>query len=197
MGFVLRLHGVVCLHASTVLIDGVAVSFCGEPGAGKSTTAGALAQRGYPVLAEDVAALDDQIDSFFVRPGYPRVNLWPESAAALCGSADALSAITPNWGKRYLPLDNGVARFHALPAPLAAIYILSGRRRQANPEIQPLHSVEALIALAANTYTPYLLDEAMRAREFDVLTRLVKHIPIRRIYPPLTLRISVTSATVS
>ena len=185
MGFVLRLHGIVCLHASGVVIGGRAVAICGPPGAGKSTTAAALAQRGYPILAEDIAALDDQADCFCVQAGYPRVNVWPESAAALCGSAETLPAITPNWGKRYLPLDDSSGPlFHSSPAPLAAIYVLGERREQTHPEFQALHSVEALIALASNTYTPYLLDEAMRAREFDVLTRLVKHVPVRRVYPP-------------
>jgi len=184
MGWVLRIHGLVCLHASTIVVGDRAVAFCGPPGAGKSTTAAALSQRGYPVLAEDIAALDDHGASFCVRPGYPRVNLWPESAAALCGSANALPAITPTWGKRYLPLDNGTAQFHASTAPLAAIYILGDRRTQPDPDIQPLRSVEALIALASNTYTPYLLDEPMRVREFDVLTRLVKHVPVRRVSPP-------------
>ena len=185
MGFILRLRGVVCLHASTLVINGNAVCFCGPPGAGKSTTAAALAQRGCAVLAEDIGALDDHGNSFRVQPGYPRVNLWPESAAALCGSADALPIITPNWDKRYMPLDTGGPKFHSRPAPLSAIYILSDRLEQCDPEFQSLHSLDALVALASNTYTPYLLDEKMRGREFDVLTRLVKYVPIRRVYPPV------------
>lgn len=181
LGFALRLRGVVCLHASTVVIGGRAIAFCGAPGAGKSSTAAAFAQMGYPVLAEDVAALDDRGDTFAVQPGYPRVNLWPHSAAALCGSADALPAITPNWEKRYLPLHRS---FHSDPAPLAAIYILRDRLAQSRPEIRPLKPMDALIALASNTYTPYLLDAAMRVREFDVLTRLTRSVPVRAISPP-------------
>jgi hypothetical protein len=184
LGFLLRLRGVVCLHASTVVIGRRAVAFCGPPGAGKSTTAAVLAQRGYSVLSEDLAALDDSTESFWVRPGYPRINLWPESAAALRGSADLLPLITPNWGKRYLPLDIAKAQFHSTPAPLAAIYVLGDRREQLDPQIHPLQSVEALMALASNTYTPYLLDPAMRAREFELLSRLVKHVPVRRVLPP-------------
>jgi hypothetical protein len=180
MGFTLRLRGLVCLHASTVIIDHGAVVFCGPPSAGKSTTAAAFAQRGFAVLAEDVAVLDDRSGAFSVQPGYPRVNLWPDGAAALCGTADALPAITPNWGKRYLPL-SGPAQFHSVPAPLAAIYILGSRGSQSRPEIRQLTGVEALLALASNTYTPYLLDSAMRAREFEVLRRLVAHVPVRHV----------------
>jgi hypothetical protein len=183
MGFVLRLRGVVCLHASTVLIGGRAVAFCGPPGAGKSTTAAAFAKRGYAVLAEDVAALDDRGSAFFVQPGYPRVNLWPKSATALCGAEDALPAITPTWGKGYLAL-TGVAQFHSTPAPLAAVYMIGSRGPGASPEISELTGVPAFMALTANTYTPYLLDAGMRAREFDVLRRLVPHLPVRLVHPP-------------
>jgi ABC-type multidrug transport system fused ATPase/permease subunit len=38
MGFVLRLRGSVCLHASAVAVDGRAFALVGHPGAGKSTT---------------------------------------------------------------------------------------------------------------------------------------------------------------
>ena len=198
LGFAMRLRGVVCLHASAVVVGGRAVAFCGAPGAGKSSTAAAFAQMGYPVLAEDVAALDDRGDAFAVQPGYPRVNLWPDSAAALCGSADALPAITPTWAKRYLPLHRGVgfpachagipagmsSLFHDRPAPLAAIYILGARLPQPRPEIRSLKPMDALIALASNTYTPYLLDAIMRAREFDVLSRLTRTVPVRAVSPP-------------
>jgi hypothetical protein len=183
IGFVLRLRGVVCLHASTVVIGGRAIAFCGPSGAGKSTTAAAFAQRGHAIVAEDVAALDDRGSAFFVQPGYPRINLWPQSAAALCGSEDALPQITPTWGKGYLAL-TGLAQFHPAPAPLAAVYMIGSRSPGASPEIRELTAVDAFMALAANTYTPYLLDAAMRAREFDVLRRLVAHVPIRLVHPP-------------
>ena len=61
-GFTLRLRGVTCLHASAVVIDEQAVVFLGQSGAGKSTTAAAFAQLGYPVLSDDVVALVDKVD---------------------------------------------------------------------------------------------------------------------------------------
>jgi hypothetical protein len=45
----------------------------------------------------------------------------------------------------------------------------------------PLHA--GLIELVANTYTNYLLDQEMRAREFDVLGRLIKNVPLRKLKP--------------
>jgi hypothetical protein len=44
--------------------------------------------------------------------------------------------------------------------------------------------MESLLALAANTYSYYLLDAAMRAREFEVLRRLVQTVPVRAVSAP-------------
>jgi len=182
-GFVLRLRGVVCLHASLVVIAGRAVAFCGTAGAGKSSIVAAFSQLGYPILAEDVAALDDRGDTLAVQPGYPRVNLWPDSVAALCGSADGLPKITPQWEKRYLPLVPATS-FHSTPAPLAAVYILGDRIPEVQPAIRALQPNDAFIALVANSYTYYLLDASMRAREFEVLGRVVRTVPVRAVSPP-------------
>jgi len=42
---------------------------------------------------------------------------------------------------------------------------------------------EALLALVQNTYMNWLLDGKQRALEFDFLSTLVTHIPVRRIIP--------------
>jgi serine kinase of HPr protein (carbohydrate metabolism regulator) len=59
MGFVLLLRGCISLHACAVAIDDRAVAIVGPAGAGKSTTAAALADQGYSILAEDVVTLQD------------------------------------------------------------------------------------------------------------------------------------------
>jgi hypothetical protein len=40
-----------------------------------------------------------------------------------------------------------------------------------------------LMSLVANTYATKLMDKQMRAREFELLTRVVSHVPIRRVTP--------------
>lgn len=185
MGFVLRLRGTVCLHASAVAIDDRAIALVGLPGAGKSTAAAAFARAGFSVLSDDVVALADQGAQFLVQPGYPRVNLWPDSVLTLFGSADALPRITPTWDKRYLTLGNNGYGFASRPLPLEAIYILDSREETlAAPIIEGVSGNEAFMALVANTYVNYLLDQEMRRREFDVLSRVVSEIPVRRVRPP-------------
>ncbi len=185
MGFVLRLRGTVCLHASAVVIEDRAIALVGLPGAGKSTTAAAFACSGFPVLSDDVVALADKGDHFLVPPAYPRVNLWPDSVRTLFGSEDALPRITPNWEKRYLPLGQNGHLFASTKLPLGAIYVLD--RRDASlttPVLEEISGEQAFMTLVANTYVNYLLDRNMRRAEFDVLGRVVLEIPVRRVRAP-------------
>lgn len=185
LGFVLRLRGIVCLHASAVALGDRAIALVGLPGAGKSTAAAAFACAGLPVLSDDVVALAERAEQFLVQLGYPRVNLWPDSVRALFGSEEALPQITPTWGKRYMPLGDNGHRFASRPLPLGAIYILDGRDAAlCAPLVEDVSGERAFMALVANTYVNYLLDQDMRRREFDVLGRVVSEIPIRRVRPP-------------
>jgi hypothetical protein len=185
IGFVLRLRGVTCLHASAVAVGEHAIALVGVPGAGKSTTAMAFANCGYSVISDDVVALTDDGENLLVQPGYPRVNLWPDSVRALFGSAEALPRITPTWDKHYVALGTNGLGFAAKPLPLAATYLLSEREEAlAAPIVEATAGVDALAALVANTYVSYLLDRDMRSREFDVLSRVVTGIPIRRVRTP-------------
>jgi len=181
MGFVMLLRGVVCLHASAVAIGDEAIAFLGPAGSGKSTTAAAFAERGYSVLAEDVVTLDDRGDHFLVRPGYPCIRLWPAAVKALYGSETHLPKLTPNWDKRYLDLSDN---FQREPLRLAAIYQLGERHHDAAaPFVQALDRAEGLMSLVANTYATKLMDKQMRAREFELLTRVVKNVSVRRVTP--------------
>ena len=184
MGFVLLLRGLVCLHASAIVIDRTAVALVGPAGAGKSTTAAAFAARGFSVLAEDVVTLDDREDGLFVRPAYPCIRLWPASAATLYGSRSALPPLTPNWDKCYLDLMQQSRQFENEPRRLAAIYLLDERRDDpAAPFVGAVDAGEGMISLIANTYGTKLLDKQMRAREFALLSRVLAHVPLRRVTP--------------
>lgn len=178
LGFLLRLRGTTCLHASAVMIDGRAVVFAGGAGAGKSSTAAEFARAGYTVVADDVVPLEELDDRFRVHPAYPRLRLWSDTAAALFGDAEALPRITPGWDKRFLDLRAAAFGFQEGPVELASVYLLEEGESVA---IQPMALRDALIALVGQTYACKLLDPTMRSDEFDVLARLVEHVPVRRL----------------
>ena len=185
IGFILRLRGVVPLHASAVALEEQAVAILGAPGAGKSTTAAGFARLGHAVLSDDLAALRESDGGFLVQSGYPRVNVWPDSALALFGPERSLPNISSTWDKRFVALDQQGMRFERRELPLAAIYILGAREEKLSvPGINEMEGASALINLAANTYVNYLLDSEMREHEFNVLTRLLSSVPVRFVRPP-------------
>jgi hypothetical protein len=187
LGFVLRLRGTVCLHASAIAIDDRVVVLVGAAGAGKSTTAAAFARQGYPVLSDDVVPLIDLGDRFLVQSAYPRIRLWDSSVQALYGDAEALPRLVPThptWDKRYLDLNQAGYQFQSAPLPLAAIYYINDRDdNPACPQIAPMTTQAQLITLVTNSYTNYLLDKQLRAQEFELLSRVVAQIPIRQLTP--------------
>lgn len=179
LGFVLRIRGVVSLHASGIVIGDSAIAVMGPAGAGKSTTAAAFSLLGYRVLTDDVLAVEDRGASFAVLPGYPGLRLWPDSVTSLMGSPDALPPLTPTWDKRHF----AVSSFNPNPVPLSAIYVLNERLpAHAEPRIEP-HPGPGMLTLLGNTYVNYLLNPAMRAHEFDLLSRLAAAVPMRKVSP--------------
>ncbi len=184
MGFILRRRGITPLHASAIDMGDFAVAISGSAGAGKSTTAAALALRGSPVLCEDIAALDESADGFSVRQGYPRVCLWPDAVEKLCGETSALPNLTPTWDKKFLPLDGSRACFGERALPLRAVYLL-GRRisEESAPRFEEISARDALLELVQNTYMNALLNREQRAAEFELLSRLVTGVPCKRVIP--------------
>jgi hypothetical protein len=181
LGILLRLRGVTCLHASAVAFGDTAVAFVGSEGAGKSTTAAALARHGHVILSDDVVALAEHDGSFFVHPAYPYLCLWPEAVESLYGSPDALPQFSPNYEKRFLSLGKQELRFAERALPLAAIYILGDRRGDPAPLVEELAPQKAFLALVANTFATNTLDSSMRAKEFEILARLAPSVPIREL----------------
>jgi hypothetical protein len=185
LGFVLRLRGITCLHASAATLEGRAFAIVGGAGMGKSTSAAALARLGLDVLTDDVLALRDGGASFDVQPGLPRVLLWPESVTALFGDPEALPRVVSTWDKRYLDLTLPGYRFAQQAAPLGAIYVLGERLPAGDPpQITELEGSSALFHLIANTYANDFLDASLRARELEALGRVVRHVPVRLLRAP-------------
>ncbi|MBW7933128.1 MAG: hypothetical protein H3C62_05830 [Gemmatimonadaceae bacterium] len=183
LGFALRMRGVLALHASAVVIDGRAVALVGPSGAGKSTTAAAFASAGVPVLSDDVLALRQIDGRWMAYPAYPTVRLWDESEHLLFGSVGTLPLLTPTWDKRGLPL-GAAYPFHATPMPLGELFLLAPRSDDARaPWVEPLGGSAAFIALVANTYANYLLDDPLRAAEMRALEGVLAGRRVRRLVP--------------
>lgn len=180
LGVLLRYRGVVCLHGSAVARNGQAVVFVGPPGAGKSTTAAALAQRGYTLLGDDIAALEERAGVVHVHPAYPGVSLWPNSVELLYGARKPELRPHATGDKVCLSSAQGL-QFELGALPLDRIYILEGAENESSSSSSDDSAQERFLALIANTYATSILDASMRANEFAFLGRLASQIPIHRI----------------
>lgn len=183
LGFALRRRGVLALHASAVIIDGRAVPLVGWSGAGKSTTAAAFAAAGDPVLADDVVAIRRVEGDVMAYPSYQLLRLWDESERILFGTAGQLPLITPTWDKRALPLGDDYP-FRAEAAQLGDLFVFAERSDDPRaPFAEPMGGADGLMAIVANTYANYLLDDTMRAGEMRSLGALLRGRRVFRLVP--------------
>ena len=186
LGCTLRLRGTLCLHACVVKIGHHAIVIVGETGAGKSTTAAALAKRGHAILSDDIAVINYSARDWLVEPGYPRLRLWPKSINALYGSEIGLERIFSFSEKRFVNLTENSSKrqFHREPVPLAAIYILGERQEVAISTIEPIPAMEAVMMLMRHRSINHLkLDSDKQAREFAGFSRVAMKVPVRQVTP--------------
>ncbi|MBF8278212.1 MAG: serine kinase of the HPr protein, regulates carbohydrate metabolism [Candidatus Brocadiaceae bacterium] len=92
-------NGLLPVHGSAVNVDGKGVIFLGNSGSGKSTAAAFCRLLGYPIMSDDLCALNRQDNGFFLNPVFPSVKLHSESASTL--DAFGLKSETHNYFPGY------------------------------------------------------------------------------------------------
>lgn len=187
LAFVLHLRGHACLHASAVAVNGGAVLFAGDPGRGKSTTAAAFAERGHPVLTDDVAAFRREADGrILMVPGVPRLCLCPDAVEFLYGPGPAgrFPLLHPAEDKRVVLLDTAPGRFQTVPLPLQAIYLLAPRSGDpAAPWLESVAGADRLIRLLYTGFMNLTLERNQLAHEFTILGEIARSVPIQTLVP--------------
>lgn len=174
-------RGAVCLHASSVNINGRAVLITGHDGSGKSTLSAALAGRGHGKLADDLSFI------VFGPDGAPRVvplctrqNLTPEALAMLGLERDGASKL-PGEEKYSLPCFSGTSG----PVPLERIYHLSPRDTDGIGFI-PLTGIEKFTVLIANSRRGDVAAQLFPqgGGPMERLALLARSVPMTRIVRP-------------
>jgi len=154
-GILLHQRGEIVLHASAVRVDGKAVLFCGSSGAGKSTLAAALAQRGFPLVADDLCAVTLAAGAApMVQPDGRHLKLWAQAIQNL----DLAE-------RRGAPVRNKLEKFFVEPAvtlaeplPLGAVYALREARPPHKPGIERPNVVDAALILRRGAYRPLMVN---------------------------------------
>ena len=177
----LRQRGLLAIHASCVDINGEAVGFIGNSGWGKSTLANAFYNQGYPLLTDDVMAIqvNEASESHPITfPAYPSVKLLPDAAASLGYDFDELSVINSALLKR----NNHLAgRFPQKPLPVNRIYALE-KIAAPDHEVQGLSSQDALVELIRHSrVTNLLTTPEFTSAHLRQCTQLIKKVPVYRL----------------
>jgi hypothetical protein len=158
-------RGLLPLHASAIGGKSGAVAFLASSGQGKSTLAAHLAQRGFPVLADDVCLIDTtQPGTAMVIPTAPWLKLWRNSLENLGRQAEGLDRVFSEDDKYRLPLAAALQ-----PEPIFKLVFLEGHEGSSpTTEMEELSRLEALPLLMNLTHHAYLL-EATGQREENFL----------------------------
>ncbi|RLA45250.1 MAG: hypothetical protein DRR06_07715 [Gammaproteobacteria bacterium] len=184
IGFMLRLRGITCLHASSIVLGTDAIAFAGPSGAGKSTLAASFTAAGYPILSDDILAMTNKEDAVLAHPGYSRLRLLPNTFKNNPDLPDELPLLAPGWDKHYLDLAGNDYQFYSHTAQLKVIYIIDWSRPNTSAaSIVDFSGVKSVAHLAANTYRNDLLDTHMKTQEFRFLGNLVNCVKIKKLYP--------------
>ncbi len=162
-GVLLHQRGQIVLHASAVRVGGNAVLFCGASGAGKSSLAAALAQRGFPVVTDDFCALDfDDSGGHVVQSDGRQLKLWAQTIAHLSLEAQRGAPVRQQLQKYYVEPDLS----HSEALPLGAVYFLREARPPHAFGIETPNVVDAALLMRRNAYRPLLVRRMDRRADY-------------------------------
>jgi hypothetical protein len=153
-GILLHQREQIVLHASAVRVNGKAVLFCGSSGTGKSTLAAALAQRGYPLVTDDVCTLSaDGPGAPLVHPDGRQLKLWAHAIERLDLAQQRGERVRKSLEKFYVE----PREVFTEPLVLGAVYALREARPPRLAGIEKPNVVDAALLLRRNAYRPLLV----------------------------------------
>jgi len=177
-GALLFQRGFLVLHGNAVRVGDGCVICLGHSGAGKSTLAGALVQRGFPLLADDVCAINAR---GFIEPGFPRIKLWADTAKQLGIDTEPLSRIRPDIEKFNWPL---AENFCDTSLPVRAVYVLH-RHNKDEFVLDEVSGMDRFQLLRNNSYRQrYMKGMQLQAEHLKLCSTLAQRTRIARITRP-------------
>ena len=180
----LQQRGVIPFHAAAVETGAGAVLFLGPRHAGKSTLLGAMRERGYAMLADDVTGVVLDSGGIAVAlPAFPRLRLWEASLHAL--GWRRTSGETDRGDGKYLVPVQEAAGFRTLPQPIRAACVLApGERRDV--VVEPVPCAAAFELLGEHTYRRrFLLSPEQRQTCFRTLSTMARRVPTLLVQRPV------------
>jgi hypothetical protein len=177
-------RGVEPLHATSVVIDGMAIAILGNSGYGKSTLAASLMRMGHRLLTDDVLVLKISESGVLAHPSLARLKLHPDSADAAFARRRSLPMNTFT-DKMILPLEP--SEHAARPVPLRAIYAIPSAAGSTRISIRRARGRRSLLELIRNSFTAVTTARRRLEQQFRFAARLAQAVPIRVLSYPRQL----------
>ncbi|WP_217597200.1 aldolase [Cohnella sp. GbtcB17] len=182
MGALLQQRRILPLHGSAVLINGKVYAFIGDSGAGKSTMASCLLQRGYSLVSDDVIAVAGPNETVpYVMPAYPQQKLWQTSLDGLGIAGASFKPIIERVDKFAVPVTEA---FNGSPVPLGGIFVLS-RAETAEIEITDVPRFLGMAILQYHTFRKSLIEGfGLNEWHFRSAVALAGRVPLKKLGRP-------------
>lgn len=170
--------GLLPIHGSSVKFGDSATIFTGLSGVGKSSIAGYFAQQKRQVLADDISAINKDLQ---VVPGFPSIKLWNDVLKNLDINSDNLKEIRPDINKFKLPITDC---FYNENLNLRNIVILVSKNSP-EFEIEELQGIKKFNAIKNNTYRHRFIKGLEKQQDhFQILNKLLQQTSVYKITRP-------------
>lgn len=180
-------RGLLPIHASAVIDNGVVSAFTGHSGAGKSTLVAGLAGRGRMLFADDVLMIDPKSlhSGAVCYAGQKDLKLWSKAFDLVPANRKSNVSETLNLDKFYAAVDN---QSDATVGRLQRLFVLVERQpgtKRPLFEIETLSGAESILELKSSIYRPQFA-EAIVGRKilYSWLAGLVRHVTVAAYYRP-------------
>ncbi len=177
------------LHASAVVIGGLAIAFMATNQGGKSALAATLMDRGAPLLTDDLLPIELRRGGLVARSAYPQMRMWPDGLAHFIADRHVRAATPVRFGKHWVPVGpGGFGSFQAAAAPFGCIYLPERQdsgTSVAEVGISPVSPRQAVIEMLRCSFSPYIVEAVgLQPSRLDLFARLVQEVPVRRLVYP-------------
>ena len=177
------IQGYELFHASAVAMDDRVVAFVAPSGTGKTSLATQLAASGWPLVTDDVLAVDARAGGVWAYRGAPLANIPAEQLLSLTASQRSrLGPTVAQSDKVHVRLDHSIPD----PMPLGAVYFLTRSTRIDALEFVPGDPPDPRDLLAA-TFLAHMTAPERLLTQLDTCAAIAATVPVVRIRAPLSV----------
>ncbi|MDF1573604.1 MAG: hypothetical protein P1P86_00225 [Bacteroidales bacterium] len=180
MGALLHQRGMLAIHGSCVAKENKGIIFTGISSAGKSTIAAGFYIKGYSVITDDIAVIDNSEKKHFIHPGIPHLKLW-QDVVYYMNEESNLERVRSELEKYRKPIPALKPSIHV---PLEKIILLTTKNTPGF-HFEEVFGADKFQILRQNTYRVQFLEMLNQLEiHFKNISSLASSIPLYKVERP-------------